>query len=442
MFRTRWRLFRLWGLSINIDASWLIIVALLTWTLTTVFRGAAPGAPTAEYWAMGLITALAFFVCILLHELGHALVARRLGIPLRGVTLFLFGGVAELEGEPASAGAEFVMAIAGPIVSAVLVGVFAALAVAGSTAAWPWQVVLVLEYLAGINLWVLIFNLVPAFPLDGGRVLRSILWGAMGNVRRATYVASLCGRAFSWVLIGLGVLEFFYGEVMGGVWMCLIGLFLGQAAASGYQQVLIREALQGEPVRRIMDPAPVTAPPSLDLQHWVEDYVYRGRQKAFPVAEDGRLEGVIDTSALSRYPRGEWPLHTVGEAMRHDVAPLSVPPDADAFQALERMRRTGSNRLLVTDGGRLVGVVSRRDLMNFLALKLELEDGDDGGPPPEEAPAQPGERGASSPLMMRTIRGLTPPARQEPLVQGLQLSLRPALRGRGRRPTPRRKGES
>jgi Zn-dependent protease len=380
MFRTRLRLFRIAGISISVDASWLIILALLTWTLTTAFRGVHPNASAGEYWTMGLVTALAFFVCIVLHELGHALVARRLGIPLRGITLFLFGGVAELEGEPRSAGAEFLMAVAGPLVSAVLALMCAALAIAGGQTAWPWQVVLVLEYLAAINLSVLVFNLVPAFPLDGGRVLRSILWAATRNLRRATYWASLCGRGFSWLLIGVGVLEFIFGDHIGGVWMFLIGLFLGQAASSGYQQVLIREALEGEPVRRIMDPSPVTAPPSLDLQHWVEDYVYRGRQKAFPVAEDGLLEGVIDTSALSRFPRGEWSLHTVGEAMRQDTSSLSVPPDADAFQALERMQRTGASRLLVTDGGRLVGVVSRRDLMNFLALKLELEGGDDGHP--------------------------------------------------------------
>ena len=192
------------------------------------------------------------------------------------------------------------------------------------------------------------------------------------------------------MLIGLGVLEFFYGDLLGGVWMFLIGLFLGEAAASGYQQVLVRQALQGEPVRRIMDRSPVTAPPTLDLQHWVDDYVYRGRQKVFPVAEDGRLEGVIDTDALSRHPRGEWPLHTVGEAMRQDVALLSVSPNADAFQALERMQRTGVNRLLVTDDGRLVGVVSRKNLMNFLALKLELEGDDDGGT--DAAPPGPAEQ--------------------------------------------------
>ena len=195
---------------------------------------------------MGLITALAFFVCILLHELGHALVAQRLGIPLRGITLFLFGGVAELEGEPESAGAEFLMAIAGPAVTVFLALVCGALYYAGGLSAWPWQVVLVLGYLAIVNLSVLIFNLVPAFPLDGGRVLRSILWGASGNLRRATYWASLAGRAFAWVLFGLAVLEFINGDLMGGVWMFLIGLFLSEAASSGYQQVLVR---QGAPRR-------------------------------------------------------------------------------------------------------------------------------------------------------------------------------------------------
>ena len=153
---------------------------------------------------------------------------------------------------------------------------------------WPWQVERVLEYLALINVSVLVFNLVPAFPLDGGRVLRSILWGTMGDLRRATRWASLFGRGFSWVLIALGVVEFLNGDLLSGIWMFLIGLFLGEAAASGYQQVLVRQALQGEPVRRLMDPAPVVAPPSLDLEHWVQEYVYRLHRELHFAPSDGR----------------------------------------------------------------------------------------------------------------------------------------------------------
>jgi Zn-dependent protease/CBS domain-containing protein len=381
MFRTRWRLFRLAGIPINVDASWLIILALITWTLAGFFRGEVPGLETSDYWLMGLVAALVFFTCIVLHELGHSLVARRLGIPLRGITLFLFGGVAELEGEPTSAGREFAMAIAGPVVSVVLAVVFLVLAHTGAPAGWDPRVLAILEYLGRINGLVLAFNLIPAFPLDGGRVFRSILWGITGNIRRATHWAALLGQAFSWVLIGVGVLFFFWGDVVGGIWFGLIGLFLNNAAQSSYRQLLTRQALEGEPVRRFMNPDPVVVPPSLDLRHWVEDYVYRYHHKMFPVASAGHLEGIVRTAALGRFPREEWELHTVAE-VEDNARSLSVPPDADALQALERMHRTGSSRLLVTDGDQLLGIVSLKDLLRFLELKLELEgaNGGDGNP--------------------------------------------------------------
>ena len=352
MFGTRWRLFRLLGIPISLDASWLIILALLTWTLINLFREEVSDLPDAAYWAIGLGTALAFFASIVLHELGHALVARAVGIRIRGITLFLFGGVAEMEDEPPSAGKEFLMAAAGPAVSVVLAALFWLFA---TLAEAPWFVV-PLKYLAGINLVVLVFNLVPAFPLDGGRVLRSALWGATGNLRRATYWAALSGQAFAWLLIGLGVLHFFAGNVFHGVWLGLIGLFLHGAARGGYQQVLVKQALRGEQVSRFMNREPIVVAPELDLRSWVEDYVYRYHRKLFPVASNGRLEGVIGTRALARYPREEWAKHTVAEAMRQDMDALSIPPDADALQALEKMQRTGSSRLLVLDGGRLVGI--------------------------------------------------------------------------------------
>jgi Zn-dependent protease/CBS domain-containing protein len=383
MFGTRWRLFRLLGIPISLDASWVIILALLTLSfassLPAIFHEHFPGAAHLapyEYWTMGLVAALAFFGCILLHELGHAVVARARGMPIRGITLFLFGGVAELGDEPPSAGTEFLMAVAGPAVSVVLAIAFWLLAEFGYHGGWPDSVVLVLGYLGAINALVLVFNLVPAFPLDGGRVLRSILWGATGNLRRSTYWASLAGRGFAWLLIGLGILQFFTGNWLGGIWMGLIGMFLNSAAQSGYQQVLVRQALQGEPVRHFMNPQPIVVSPSLDLLHWVQDFVYRYHQRAFPVASNGRLEGVITTQALSPVPRGEWAEHTVGEVMAHDLSAATIAADADALEALSKMQRTGSSRLLVTDGEHLLGIVSLKDLLRFLDLKLELEGAD------------------------------------------------------------------
>jgi Zn-dependent protease len=370
MFGTRWRLFRLLGIPISLDASWLIILALLTWTLIDFFRVAVPDLSGAAYWVMGLAAALAFFACIVLHELGHAMVARAVGIPIRGITLFLFGGVAEMEDEPPSASSEFWMAIAGPAVSALLAVLFWLISglVEAPAVAFP------LRYLAVINLTVLLFNLVPAFPLDGGRVLRSILWAALKNLRRATYWAALCGQAFAWLLIGLGILNFFAGYIFNGVWLGLIGLFLGNAARGSYQQILVRQVLRGEPVSRFMNHKAIVVPPTLDLRSWVEDYVYHYHRKLFPVATNGQVQGVISTQALARFPRGEWSEHTVAEGMSRDVDALRIAPHADALEALGRMQRTGSSRLLVMEGSQLVGIVSLKDLLRFLHLKIELED--------------------------------------------------------------------
>jgi Zn-dependent protease/CBS domain-containing protein len=373
MFTIRWQLLRLLGIPIGVDASWLVILALVTWSLAGNFHEVLPEQQPWIYWVMGLVTALVFFLCIVLHELGHAVVARATGMPIRGITLFLFGGVAELGGEPHSAGREFAMAIAGPIVSAILAVVFWLVASAGEAAGWATAIVLCLLYIAGINFTVLLFNLVPAFPLDGGRVLHAAIWGATGDLRRATHWASLAGQVFAWLLIFFGIVNFFWGNVVGGIWLGLIGWFLNHAARASYSHVLIRETLSGEPLRRFMNPHPIIVPPSLDLRHWVEDYVYRFHRKTFPVASNGHLEGIISTRVLDQLPREEWEHHTVGELMRNELQEVSIPPDADTLQALEKMQRTGSSRLLVTEGDQLVGIVSLKDLLRFLRLKLDAE---------------------------------------------------------------------
>jgi Zn-dependent protease len=375
MFGIRWRLFRLLGIPIAIDSSWLLIAVLLTWTLSDYFHRTAPEVGWLAALLMGFLSAVVFFGCIVLHELGHAVVARAFGIPVRGITLFLFGGVAELRDEPFSAVGELLMAIAGPAVSAVLAVAFLLLGLGSEAWGWPLASTLVLNYLAGINASVLFFNLVPAFPLDGGRVLRAVLWGALGDLRRATYWAALLGRGFAWLLILVGVSSAFLnpGLLAAGIWLVLIGLFLQSAARGAYEQVVIRQLLQGEPVSRFMNTQPIVVPPDVDLQNWVEGYVYRYHRKLFPVAANGHLEGFIGTPALSRYPRDDWGRHTVAEVMDRDADKISIAPDADALEALKRMRRTGSSRLLVKQGDQLVGVVSLKDLLRFLDLKAQLE---------------------------------------------------------------------
>lgn len=383
MFTRRWQLFRLVGIPIYVDATWFIILALITfslampegfpWMLHHYFPRAPIAVPTYEYWLMGLIAAIAFFACILLHELGHAVVARAKGMPMRGITLFLFGGVADIGDEPPSAGTEFVVAIAGPLVSLFLAAVLAGVTYLGYEGSWPDTIILVLGYLAFINALVLAFNLIPAFPLDGGRVFRSIIWGITGNQRSSTHFASVVGQGFAWFLIAVGIFLFFTGNFLPGVWLGLIGMFLNNAARSTYQQVLVREALTGEPVRRFMNPNPITVDPSLDVAHWVEDFVYRYHRKTFPVVADDRLEGYIDTRAISKLPRSDWGRHTVAEVMRHDLGKVSIGPDADALDALRKMQQAGVSRLLVTERDRLVGIIGLRDLLQFLNLKLELE---------------------------------------------------------------------
>jgi Zn-dependent protease/CBS domain-containing protein len=379
MFGARWQLFRLFGIPISVDVSWIIILALLTFSLASGFPDLMhryfPGTeqlPVYAYWIMGLVTTLAFFACILLHEFGHTFVGRALGMRIEGITLFLFGGVSELREEPASAGVEFLMAIAGPAVSLLLAALLCVLAIVGYQGGWPDAVVVVLGYLATINVVVLVFNMIPAFPLDGGRVLRSILWGLLGRMRVATYWASLAGRVFAWFLIGLGILQLFSGQWQ-GILTCLIGLFLNNAARSGYQQVLVREALSGEPVQRFMNPHPIVVDSALDLVHWVEEYVYRYHHRSFPVVSNERLEGMITTQVLNQIPRSEWSKHTVGEVMTTSIEEVSIPATTDALEALSKMQRTNSSRLLVTEGDHLVGMVTVKDLLRFLDLKLELE---------------------------------------------------------------------
>jgi len=370
------KLFTLFGFDVRVDASWLIIAALVTWTLAAgYFPYRYPGLPASHYWWMGLVGAALLFGSIIVHELFHSLVARQYGLPMKGITLFVFGGVAEMSDEPPSPKAEFLMAIAGPVASVVIGFVFYVLYHAGA-AAWPVQAVGVVAYVYWIN-WLLAgFNLLPAFPLDGGRVLRSVLWWHWkGDLQRATRTASYIGSGFGVLLMVMGVLQLlFTGKFIGAIWWFVIGMFLRGASQASYQRVLLRRAVEGEPVRRFMKTNPVTVEPNITIQELVDNYIYRHQYKMFPVVEDSRrVLGCVSINEIKDIPREEWAWHHVRELVRPCSSDNSVQPDEDALHAFAKMNRSGIGRVMVIDDGQLVGVVAVKDLLNFLATRIDLE---------------------------------------------------------------------
>ena len=375
MFGQRIKLFKLLGFEVRIDWSWIIIAVLIAWSLSKgVFPSYYKNLSAQAYWWMGIIGAAGLFLSIIVHELSHSLVARKYGLPMKGITLFIFGGVAEMEEEPPSARAEFMMAIAGPLSSILIALVFYGIQAAGKQAGVAAPVTGVVGYLAMINGILAGFNLLPAFPLDGGRVLRSILWGVKKNLRWATYISSRIGSGFGIFLIVLGVIQVFRGNFIGGMWWFLIGMFLQRAATMSYQQLVTRKALEGEPVRRFIKTEAVTVPPSISLEHLVEDYVYKHHFKMFPVVENtDRLLGCVTTKQVKEIPREEWGQKTVGEIAAQCSPENTIEPQADAMKALSLMNRTGNSRLMVVENKRLVGIITLKDLLKLLSLKVELE---------------------------------------------------------------------
>jgi CBS domain-containing protein len=300
-------------------------------------------------------------------------VARRFGLPMTGITLFLFGGVAEMGDEPPSPKAEFSMAIAGPILSIVLAGFFYGISVVVKQAGLPPSLWGVLRYLGFINGLLAAFNLVPAFPLDGGRVLRSAIWKVRNDLKEATRITSMIGRVFGFVLIAYGVYSFIMGSLMSGVWWFIIGLFLNTAARTSYQQLRVRTALEGQKVSRFMKTDPVTVPHDITVNELVEEYMYRYHYKLFPVVRDGQLVGCVTTKQTKDLPREEWGTQRVGEIAEECTDENSISPDRDAVKVLGLMRRNGISRLMVVEGKQLVGVITLKDLLEFIAMKLELE---------------------------------------------------------------------
>ncbi len=375
MFGRKIHLFTIFGFDVGIDFTWILLAVLITWSLA---KGLFPvwfaNYSTATYWWMGVAGAIGLFLSIVFHEFWHSIVARHYGLPMKGITLFVFGGVAEMEEEPQNAKTELLMAIAGPLSSIVLGIIFLAVYALGATARWPEPVGGVVFYLGWLNLVLAVFNLLPAFPLDGGRVLRSILWFAKGDLRWATRIASAIGSGVGIFLIVLGLLSFIGGSFITGIWYFLIGMFIRGAALMSYRQVLIRNALSGETIAHFMQTNPVTVPPSASIRELVDDYIYKYHYKMFPVAADGVLEGCITSTEVKNIPREQWGSLRVQDVLVPCSVNTTISPDTDAMKALALMNKTGRSRLMVVEGDQLVGVITLKDMLKFLNLKIDLEE--------------------------------------------------------------------
>ena len=363
---------RVFGIRVGVDPSWFLILFLIIWSLSGYYEDRFPDGSTA--FVLAVVSALLFFGSVLLHELGHAFEARRSGIGIAGIDLWMFGGVAKMERDTRSAGEEFRVAVAGPVVTlliafacwaagAAIAGVDAASEAVRLDAIPGDEALAVLGYLGFINMLLLLFNLIPGFPLDGGRIARAIAWRVTGDRTRATRFAGGLGRAFSFLLIGIGIFAFLQGAVVTGVWMAIVGVFLGQAARSAVAQTEIASRIEGLSVADVMDAEPVAIPSDLSVDRAHDEYFLRYRWPWFPVVDgDGRLAGLVTQQSVEGLPEAVRAGRTVASVMASDAdgqSSLRVEQDEplEALLGREGLVRLGALMAVDADG-RLRGIVT------------------------------------------------------------------------------------
>ena len=381
------KLGRIFGITIRIDWSWLFVFLLIAWDLATVFSQSNPGWTAGLVWLMGIAAALLFFGSVLAHELAHSLVARAQGVPVRGITLFLLGGVSDIQREPPSPLVEFLITIVGPITSVALGFLFlglsgVAIRPLGAVVASPFSLVgrpdpvrTLLLWLGSINILVGLFNLIPGFPLDGGRILRSILWAITRNLRRATHWASLVGRAIAWLMIVTGVamifgvrLPFFGTGFISGLWLVFIGWFLNSAAAQSYQQVVVEDTLAGVSVSQLMRINPLAVPAAISIGDLVQNYMMGTEEQSFPVMSGGQFVGIVTVEDVRKVPHQQWAATTVAQIMTPADKLIKVPPDEDAAEALRELTQHDASQLSVVHNGQMIGMLRRRDIARWVQL--------------------------------------------------------------------------
>jgi Zn-dependent protease/CBS domain-containing protein len=362
---------RIAGISIDVNYSWLIILVLLTFSLAVSwFPSTLPRMGTLTYWILGLIAALLLFASVLAHELAHSVVARARGLSVKSITLFIFGGVSNIEQEPKSAGVEFQVAIVGPLTSIIIGGISWALALVTQGINGP--VTAVLGYLGISNLLLGVFNLIPGFPLDGGRVLRSILWGVTGSLRRATRWASLVGQVVAFLFILWGIWQFFTGNVLGGIWIGFIGWFLLNAAQTANQQVMMESLLRGVTVGDVMSPPPEPIPADTTVEQLVYSHMLPRGERAVPVVEDNRLVGMITLGTIREHPREQWATLPVRQVMIPTEKLHMVQPSQPLSDVLTTMINEDINQLPVIADGRVVGMLTREAVVRYIEMRRSL----------------------------------------------------------------------
>jgi Zn-dependent protease/CBS domain-containing protein len=351
------------GIPLELDYSWFLIFALLTWTLAvSYYPNEFQNVSNSTYWVFGGITALMLFVSVVLHELGHSILAMRYRIPVRRITLFIFGGISQISGEPPDAFAELVIALAGPIVSFGLAGLFWASQSIFPTASPMFALT---KYLAYINGSLGVFNLVPGFPLDGGRVFRAIVWGTTHDQGKATRVAATLGRFIGFGFIAFGVWGIINGDWGNGLWIAFIGWFLESAAASQVQSQLINDLLAGHRVSEIMSKDLVTISKESTLQDIVDERILAEGQQSFIIQPNGTSGGFLTLNRIRNVPRQQWKTATVAETMVPVDQLPRVSPDEDLIEALKQFQSGGEDALPVVVDGQIVGIISRESLVGY-----------------------------------------------------------------------------
>jgi Zn-dependent protease/CBS domain-containing protein len=368
--KSSFRLFRIAGIDIGVHYTWIFIFIFISWSLAMGFFPAAyPGWDTLTYWITGIIAALMLFVSVLLHELAHSLVAKRRGIPVNSITLFFFGGVSNLEEEPKKPMAEFTMAIVGPGMSLVLALIFYLLFLIPADKTSPLAAML--NYLALINLILAVFNLLPGFPLDGGRVLRSIIWGATGDLVKATNIAGRIGQILGWALIGVGIYFIFFVSIVSGLWMAFIGWFLSGAASASRREATVRQSLSGVRVRDFVDLNTATITPETTVSEMVSSIFRRQHGRAVPVCRDGKLLGIVTITDVRELPQEKWATTPVADIMTREPLYTASPQD-DLNTVLKLLAQHDINQVPIQREGQCVGLLSRADIIRHLQFREEL----------------------------------------------------------------------